>query len=259
VASISPVERSSRFAADWDRPRANCRSRRCGQDGPLRADGRYAFRRWGGSVPIACPISRLHGERSLRRRRLANMMAATTFPIARRPCATASLGTEIKILRPPPRPRARRLPAESSRMSDADAANLTPRAVQRATATFIDCMKNFIHPGPVGQAARSSPSPYAQACQEGSSVSWPHRHAGHRVRGWKEARHRTCDPADHAWTGWKCRRVNMWARPARGSRSALSSLAYGRIGVAAQSVGVAALPCDRLSLMPAGARDLRRR
>jgi butyryl-CoA dehydrogenase len=233
------------FAADWDR-REHVPLETLGKMGALGLMGVCVPPEWGGSGAdfvsyVAAMEEIAYGDAGI-----ANMMAATNFPYN---AAVLAHGTEVqkeKFLRPAASGRELAAFLLSEPQVGSDAANLTTRAVQRGDRYVIDGMKNFITSGQSAKLAMIFAVTDAQAGKNGISCFLARTDMpGYRVaRLEKKLGHRTCDTCQIILDGLEVPAENMLGAPGTGLKVALSSLDYGRIGVAAQSVGVARAALD---------------
>ncbi len=122
-----------------------------------------------------------------------------------------------------------------------DAAALTTRAVKRSDRWVIDGAKQFITAGRSADIAFIVALTDPAAGKRGMSMFVaPTRSAGYRVAK-EEVKlgHRAADTCQIALEGLEVTEENLLGEPGAGYRIALAYLENGRIGVAAQSVGVA--------------------
>ena len=233
------------FAADWDR-REHVPLETLGKMGALGLMGVCVPPEWGGSGAdfvsyVAAMEEIAYGDAGV-----ANMMAATNFPYNAAVLAHGTEPQKEKFLRPAASGRELAAFLLSEPQVGSDAANLTTRAVQRGDRYVIDGMKNFITSGQSAKLAMIFAVTDAQAGKNGISCFLARTDMpGYRVaRLEKKLGHRTCDTCQIILDGLEVPAEDMLGAPGTGLKVALSSLDYGRIGVAAQSVGVARAALD---------------
>jgi butyryl-CoA dehydrogenase len=233
------------FAADWDR-REHVPIATLGKMGALGLMGVCVPPEWGGSGAdfvsyVAAMEEIAYGDAGI-----ANMMAATNFPYN---AAVLAHGTDMqkeKFLRPAASGRELAAFLLSEPQVGSDAANLKTRAVRRGDRYVIDGMKNFITSGQTARLAMIFAVTDADAGKNGISCFLARTDMpGYRVaRLEKKLGHRTCDTCQIVLDGLAVPAGNMLGAPGGGLKVALSALDSGRIGVAAQSVGVARAAFD---------------
>jgi alkylation response protein AidB-like acyl-CoA dehydrogenase len=177
---------------------------------------------------------------------VANMMAATNSPYN---AAILDHGTDAqkeKFLRPAAQGRELAAFLLSEPQVGSDAANLQTRAVRKGDRYVINGAKNFITSGRTAGLAMIFAVTDPAAGKAGISCFLARTDApGYRVvRLEKKLGHRTCDTCQIALDDLEVPAADMLGEPGRGLKVALSSLDSGRIGVAAQSVGVARAAFD---------------
>jgi butyryl-CoA dehydrogenase len=233
------------FAADWDR-REHVPIETLGKMGALGLMGVCVPPEWGGSGAdfvsyVAAMEEIAYGDAGI-----ANMMAATNSPYN---AAILAYGTDRQkedFLRPAASGRELAAFLLSEPQVGSDAANLKTRAVRRGDRYVIDGMKNFITSGQTAKLAMIFAVTDASAGKNGISCFLARTDMpGYRVaRLEKKLGHRTCDTCQIVLDGLEVPVGNMLGAPGGGLKVALSSLDGGRIGVAAQSVGVARAAFD---------------
>jgi butyryl-CoA dehydrogenase len=233
------------FAADWDR-REHVPIETLGKMGALGLMGVCVPPQWGGSGADFVSYVTAMEEIAYGDAGVANMMAATNSPYN---AAILAYGTDRQkedFLRPAASGRELAAFLLSEPQVGSDAANLTTRAVRRGDHYVIDGMKNFITSGQTAKLAMIFAVTDASAGKNGISCFLARTDMpGYRVaRLEKKLGHRTCDTCQIILDGLEVPAENMLGAPGAGLKVALSSLDYGRIGVAAQSVGVARAAFD---------------
>ncbi|MGZ5905174.1 MAG: acyl-CoA dehydrogenase family protein [Reyranella sp.] len=233
------------FAADWDR-REHVPLETLAKMGALGLMGVCVPPQWGGSGAdfvsyVAAMEEIAYGDAGV-----ANMMAATNFPYSAAVLAHGTEAQKEKFLRPAASGRELAAFLLSEPQVGSDAANLTTRAVRRGDRYVIDGMKNFITSGQSAKLAMIFAVTDASAGKNGISCFLARTdRPGYRVaRLEKKLGHRTCDTCQIVLDGLEVPAEDMLGAPGTGLKVALSSLDYGRIGVAAQSVGVARAALD---------------
>jgi butyryl-CoA dehydrogenase len=127
-----------------------------------------------------------------------------------------------------------------------DAANLQTRAVRRGDRYVIDGTKSFITSGRSASVAVLLAVTEPDAGKRGISAFLVRTdQPGYRVvRVEDKLGHRSNDTCQVALEGLEIPAENMLGRPGQGLKIALAGLDSGRVGVAAQSVGVARAAFD---------------
>jgi butyryl-CoA dehydrogenase len=233
------------FAADWDR-REHVPIETLGRMGALGLMGVCVPPEWGGAGADFVSYVTAMEEIAYGDAGVANMMAATNSPYN---AAILAYGTDRQkedFLRPAASGRELAAFLLSEPQVGSDAANLTTRAVRRGDHYVIDGMKNFITSGQTAKLAMIFAVTDAQAGKNGISCFLARTDMpGYRVaRLEKKLGHRTCDTCQIILDGLEVPVGNLLGTPGGGLKVALSALDSGRIGVAAQSVGVARAAFD---------------
>jgi len=233
------------FAADWDR-REHVPIETLGRMGALGLMGVCVPPEWGGAGADFVSYVTAMEEIAYGDAGVANMMAATNSPYN---AAILAYGTDRQkedFLRPAASGRELAAFLLSEPQVGSDAANLTTRAVRRGDHYVIDGMKNFITSGQTAKLAMIFAVTDAQAGKNGISCFLARTDMpGYRVaRLEKKLGHRTCDTCQIVLDGLEVPVGNLLGAPGGGLKVALSALDSGRIGVAAQSVGVARAAFD---------------
>ncbi len=233
------------FAADWDR-REHVPLETLGKMGALGLMGVCVPPQWGGSGADFVSYVTAMEEIAYGDAGVANMMAATNSPYNAAILAYGTDRQKEEFLRPAASGRELAAFLLSEPQVGSDAANLKTRAVRRGDHYVIDGMKNFITSGQTAKLAMIFAVTDARAGKNGISCFLARTDMpGYRVaRLEKKLGHRTCDTCQIVLDGLEVPAGNMLGAPGSGLKVALSSLDGGRIGVAAQSVGVARAAFD---------------
>jgi butyryl-CoA dehydrogenase len=233
------------FAADWDR-REHVPLETLGRMGALGLMGVCVPPQWGGAGADFVSYVLAMEEIAYGDAGVANMMAATNSPYNAAILAYGSDAQKEKFLRPAATGRELAAFLLSEPQVGSDAANLTTRAQRRGDRYVIDGMKNFITSGQSARLGMIFAVTDAGAGKNGISCFLARTDTpGYRVaRLEKKLGHRTCDTCQIVLDGLEVPAEDMLGAPGTGLKLALSSLDSGRIGVAAQSVGVARAAFD---------------
>jgi alkylation response protein AidB-like acyl-CoA dehydrogenase len=233
------------FAQDWDR-REHVPLDTLKKMGALGLMGVCVPQRWGGSGADFVSYVLAMEEIAYGDAGIANMMAATNFPYDAAVLAHGTDEQKEKFLRPAASGHALAAFLLSEPQVGSDAANLQTRAVRRGDRYVIHGMKNFITSGRSAGFAMIFAVTDPAAGKAGISCFLARTDsAGYQVaRLEKKLGHRTCDTCQIVLDGLEVPAADMLGAPGGGLRIALSSLDSGRIGVAAQSVGVARAALD---------------
>jgi butyryl-CoA dehydrogenase len=233
------------FAADWDR-REHVPIETLGRMGALGLMGVCVPPEWGGAGAdfvsyVAAMEEIAYGDAGV-----ANMMAATNSPYNAAILAYGTDRQKDEFLRPAASGRELAAFLLSEPQVGSDAANLATRAVRQGDRYVIDGMKNFITSGQTAKLAMIFAVTDASAGKNGISCFLARTDMpGYRVaRLEKKLGHRTCDTCQIVLEGLEVPAANLLGAPGTGLKVALSALDSGRIGVAAQSVGVARAAFD---------------
>ncbi len=233
------------FAADWDR-REHVPLDTLARMGALGLMGVCVPAAWGGSGADFVSYVLAMEEIAYGDAGIANMMAATNSPYN---AAVLAYGTDTqkeKYLRPAASGRELAAFLLSEPQVGSDAAGLETRAVRRGDHYVINGTKNFITSGQSAKLAMIVAVTDPAAGKNGISCFLARTgSAGYHVaRLEKKLGHRTCDTCQIVLDGLRIPASDMLGEPGAGLRVALSALDSGRIGVAAQSVGVARAAFD---------------
>jgi alkylation response protein AidB-like acyl-CoA dehydrogenase len=233
------------FAADWDR-REHVPLEAIRKLGALGLMGVCVPQEWGGAdadfVSYVCAMEEIaYGDAGV-----ANAMAATNSPYC---AAVLAFGTEAqkeKFLRPAASGKTHAAFLLTEPDAGSDAANIQARAEAVGDRYVISGTKSFITCGDTAGLAMIVARTDARAGKAGISCFLVPTHAsGYRVaRREKKLGHRTNDTCQIVLDGLEVPAEDMLGVPGEGLKIALSALDSGRIGVAAQSVGVAQAALD---------------
>ncbi|MBV8193623.1 MAG: acyl-CoA dehydrogenase family protein [Alphaproteobacteria bacterium] len=233
------------FAQDWDR-REHVPLETLKKMGALGLMGVCVPPQWGGSGADFVSYVLAMEEIAYGDAGIANMMAATNSPYNAGVLAHGTDEQKEKFLRPAASGDALAAFLLSEPQVGSDAANLETRAVRHGDRYVIHGMKNFITSGRSAGLAMIFAVTDPAAGKAGISCFLADTDsAGYQVaRLEKKLGHRTCDTCQIVLDGLEVPAADMLGAPGSGLRIALSSLDSGRIGVAAQSVGVARAALD---------------
>jgi alkylation response protein AidB-like acyl-CoA dehydrogenase len=233
------------FAADWDR-REHVPIETLGRMGALGLMGVCVPPEWGGAGADFVSYVTAMEEIAYGDAGVANMMAATNSPYNAAILAYGTDRQKEEFLRPAASGRELAAFLLSEPQVGSDAANLATRAVRQGDRYVIDGMKNFITSGQTAKLAMIFAVTDASAGKNGISCFLARTDMpGYRVaRLEKKLGHRTCDTCQIVLEGLEVPAANLLGAPGTGLKVALSALDSGRIGVAAQSVGVARAAFD---------------
>ncbi len=235
----------SPFAADWDR-REFVPIDTLARMGALGLMGVCVPAAWDGAGADFVSYASAMEEIAYGDAGIANMMAATNFPYNAAVLAHGTDAQKEKFLRPAAAGRELAAFLLSEPQVGSDAANLQTRAVRSGDRYIIDGAKNFITSGQTAKLAMIFAVTDPAAGKNGISCFLARTDSpGYRVaRLEKKLGHRTCDTCQIVLDKLEVPAADMLGAPGTGLRVALSSLDSGRIGVAAQSVGVARAAFD---------------
>jgi butyryl-CoA dehydrogenase len=177
---------------------------------------------------------------------LSNMMAATNSPVAAGLVAFGNDDQKERFLRPLASGKAIAAFLLSVPQAGSDAGNLKTRAIRKADHFILNGTKNFITAGDSADIAMILAVTDPAAGKAGISCFMARTEAkGYVVaRREKKLGHKTCDTCQIVLDDLEIPQEDMLGRPGEGLKIALSSLDSGRVGVAAQSVGVAQAAFD---------------
>lgn len=177
---------------------------------------------------------------------VSNMMAANNSPVA---AGISSFGTDSqkeRFLRPLAGGNKLAAFLLSEPQAGSDAGNLQTLAERRGDTYVLNGTKNFVTAGDSADTAMIFAVTDASAGKAGISCFLVNTEAkGYVVaRREKKLGHRTCDTCQIVLDDLEVPTADMLGRPGEGLKIALSTLDSGRVGVAAQSVGVAQAAFD---------------
>ncbi len=233
------------FAAQWDRDEVAPRSV-LAKMGALGLLGVCVPERWGGAgadfVSYVLAMEAIaYGDAGV-----ANMMAATNSPVAAGLAAFADDDQKERFLRPLAQGDALAAFLLSEPQAGSEASNLRTCADKVDGGYRISGTKNFITAGASATYAMVLAVTDPGAGKRSVSCFMTRTHAeGYIVaRREKKLGHRTCDTCQIVLDDLFVPNADMIGAPGEGLKIALSSLDSGRVGVAAQSVGVAQAAFD---------------
>lgn len=177
---------------------------------------------------------------------LSNMMAANNSPVAAGINSFGNDNQKERFLRPLARGNKLAAFLLSEPQAGSDAGNLQTRAERRGDTYVLNGTKNFVTAGDSADTAMIFAVTDASAGKAGISCFLVNTEAkGYVVaRREKKLGHRTCDTCQIVLDDLEVPTADMLGRPGEGLKIALSTLDSGRVGVAAQSVGVAQAAFD---------------
>ena len=177
---------------------------------------------------------------------IANMMAATNFPYNSAVLSHGTATQKQEFLRPTASGASVGAFLLSEPQVGSDAANLETRAVAKDGRYVISGTKNFVTSGRTAKFAMVFAVTDPGAGKRGISCFLTRTDVpGYNVaRLEKKLGHRTCDTCQVVLDDLEVPASNMLGLPGQGLKVALASLDNGRVGVAAQSVGVAQAAFD---------------
>jgi alkylation response protein AidB-like acyl-CoA dehydrogenase len=177
---------------------------------------------------------------------VANMMAATNSPVAAGLMAFGNDDQKERFLRPLASGKTVAAFLLSEPQAGSDAASVLTRAEKRGDTYVLNGTKNFITAGESAEIAMVIAVTDPSAGKAGISCFMTQtRRRGYVVaRREKKLGHRTCDTCQIVLENLEIPASDMLGRPGEGLKIALSALDSGRVGVAAQSVGVAQAAFD---------------
>ena len=232
-------------AADWDR-REFVPLETISKLGALGLFGVCVPQEWGGAgadfVSYVCAMEEIaYGDAGV-----ANVMAATNSPYC---AAIFAFGTEAqkeKFLRPAASGKVHAAFLLTEPDAGSDAANIQTRAELSGGRYILSGTKNFVTAGETASLAMIVARTDAGAGKAGISCFLTRTHGpGYRVaRRERKLGHCTNDTCQIVLEQLEVPAEDMLGAPGEGLRLALSALDSGRIGVAAQSVGVAQAALD---------------
>ena len=233
------------FAAQWDRDEA-VPLKTLAKMGKLGLMGVCVPEQWGGAgADFVSYVSAMeaiaYGDAGI-----ANMMAATNSPVAAGLLAFGNDDQKERFLRPLASGESVAAFLLSEPQAGSDAASIITRAEKKANTYVLKGTKNFVTAGESADIAMIIAVTDPSAGKAGISCFMTRtRSDGYIVaRREKKLGHRTCDTCQIVLENLEIPEVDMLGRPGEGLKIALSALDSGRVGVAAQSVGVAQAAFD---------------
>ena len=233
------------FAAQWDRDEVVPLDV-LAKMGKLGLMGVCVPERWGGAgADFVSYVSAMeaiaHGDAGV-----ANMMAATNSPVAAGLLAFGNDDQKERFLRPLASGQSIAAFLLSEPQAGSDAASILTRAEKKGPRYVLNGTKNFITAGESADVAMIIAVTDPSAGRTGISCFMTKtRRAGYIVaRREKKLGHRSCDTCQIVLENFEIPETDMLGRPGEGLKIALSALDSGRVGVAAQSVGVAQAAFD---------------
>ncbi len=177
---------------------------------------------------------------------VANLMAATNSPVAAALLAFGNDDQKARFLKPLAAGQTIAAFLLSEPEAGSDAANLKTRAAKNGDRFVLHGTKNFITAGESAGIAMILAVTDPSAGKNGISCFMTRTDArGYVVaRREKKLGHRTCDTCQIVLDGLEVAGEDMLGQPGEGLKIALSALDSGRVGVAAQAVGVAQAAFD---------------
>lgn len=250
-ASIRDVARKfardeiSPFAAQWDRDET-VPLETLAKMGRLGLFGVCVPEQWGGAgADFVSYVSAMeaiaYGDAGV-----ANMMAAANSPVAAALVAFGNDYQKERFLRPIASGKSLAAILLSEPQAGSDAASICTRAERRGDAYVLNGTKNFITAGESADIGMVIAVTDPQAGKAGISCFMIRTdQAGYIVaRRERKLGHRACDTCQIVLEDLEVPGSDMLGRPGEGLKIALSALDSGRVGVAAQSVGVAQAAFD---------------
>lgn len=233
------------FAAQWDRDEA-VPLKTLAKMGQLGLMGVCVPEQWGGAgADFVSYVSAMeaiaYGDAGV-----ANMMAATNSPVAAGLMAFGNDDQKERFLRPLASGKSVAAFLLSEPQAGSDAASILTRAEKRGDVYVLNGTKNFITAGASADIAMVIAVTDPSAGKTGISCFMTQtRRSGYIVaRKEKKLGHRTCDTCQIVLDDLEIPASDMLGEPGEGLKIALSALDSGRVGVAAQSVGVAQAAFD---------------
>lgn len=233
------------FAAQWDRDEA-VPLETLAKMGRLGLMGVCVPEAWGGAgADFVSYVSAMeaiaYGDAGI-----ANMMAATNSPVAAGLLAFGNDDQKDRFLRPLASGEAISAFLLSEPQAGSDAASIVTRAERRGDVYVLNGTKNFITAGETAEIAMIIAVTDASAGKAGISCFMTRTRRDGYIVARKERKlgHRSCDTCQIVLENLEIPASDMLGRSGEGLKIALSALDSGRVGVAAQSVGVAQAAFD---------------
>lgn len=228
------------FAPQWDRDEV-VPLETLGKMGKLGLMGVCVPEQWGGAGADFVSYVAAMEEIAFGDAGVANIMAAANSPVAAGLQAYGDSAQKERFLRPVASGEMLAAFLLSEPQAGSDAGNLATRAVRKGDRYVLNGTKNFITAGESAGLAMILAVTDPAAGKAGISCFMTRTD----VKGYVVARrekklgHKACDTCQIILDDLEVAEENMLGQPGEGLRIALSSLDSGRVGVAAQSVGVA--------------------
>jgi butyryl-CoA dehydrogenase len=233
------------YAAQWDRDEI-VPLKTLAKMGKLGLMGVCVPEQWGGAgADFVSYVSAMeaiaYGDAGL-----ANMMAATNSPVAAGLLAFGNDDQKERFLRPLASGQSVAAFLLSEPQAGSDAASIVTRADNKGGNYILNGTKNFITAGESADIAMIIAVTDPSAGKSGISCFMTStRRKGYIVaRREKKLGHRTCDTCQIILENFEIPETDLLGQPGEGLKIALSALDSGRVGVAAQSVGVAQAAFD---------------
>ena len=233
------------YAAQWDRDET-VPLKTLAKMGKLGLMGVCVPEQWGGAgADFVSYVSAMeaiaYGDAGL-----ANMMAATNSPVAAGLLAFGNDDQKERFLRPLASGQSVAAFLLSEPQAGSDAASIVTRAEKKGGSYILNGTKNFITAGESADIAMIIAVTDSSAGKSGISCFMTStRRKGYIVaRREKKLGHRTCDTCQIILENFEIPETDLLGQPGEGLKIALSALDSGRVGVAAQSVGVAQAAFD---------------
>lgn len=233
------------FAAQWDREET-VPLETLAKMGQLGLMGVCVPEVWGGAGADFVSYVSVMEEIAYGDAGLSNMVAATNSPVGAGLVAFGNDDQKERFLRPLASGKALGAFLLSEPQAGSDAGNLKTSAKRKADHFILNGTKNFITAGDSADIAMILAVTDPTAGKAGISCFMACTEAkGYVVaRREKKLGHKTCDTCQIVLDDLEIPQEDMLGRPGEGLKIALSSLDSGRVGVAAQSVGVAQAAFD---------------
>jgi butyryl-CoA dehydrogenase len=232
-------------AGHWDREES-VPTNILGKMGKLGLMGVCVPEEWGGAgadfVSYAAAMEEIaYGDAGV-----ANIMAATNSPVSAALVAYGNEDQKARFLKPLASGKTVAAFLLSEPQAGSDVANIATRAERRGDSYVIRGTKNFVTAGATAGIAMIVAVTDPSAGKRGISCFMATTDSPGYVVACRERKlgHRTCDTCQIHLDGMVLPAEHMLGAPGQGLKIALSALDGGRIGVAAQSVGVAQAALD---------------
>lgn len=233
------------FAAQWDREET-VPLETLAKMGQLGLMGVCVPEAWGGAGADFVSYVSAMEEIAYGDAGLSNMMAATNSPVGAGLLAFGNDDQKERFLRPLASGKALATFLLSEPQAGSEAGNLKTRAAKNGDRFVLNGTKNFVTAGDSAGVAMILAVTDPAAGKAGISCFMVRTEAkGYIVaRREKKLGHKTCDTCQIVLDDLEIPQKDMLGRPGEGLKIALSSLGSGRVGVAAQAVGVAQAAFD---------------